>query len=236
MTQEPQSRNIIKLIRSLFRLALLALFLFGIGYIIQNTHFIDWMTNEMSEGVGAFLAGITGFLGLILVAWWSGRQNTQALVKTAKYDRELEAIQAVRKAQENAAVVFGILHTYRGLCASMLLYLSEEEGITEDIARNEINKFRVLFLPGNHLRDPVFVSNPEFLKGLILKHIANCLNVGDMLDSIRFTLSQDEGTYIERFCFLRRRLVDLHCLVKETQEEMMPEDGKEMYAHMPDFK
>lgn len=198
-----------------------AIVLGGLGFTFGYTNLWIWLTKEMSEGFGALTAGLIGFSGLIFVAFWSGRQTKDALVLSAKHDRELEedrqeenrtlekerheeakALEERKRTQiatENSSIVIGTV----GICDDVFREMDNRlvvlfDSPTEDNAIVTINQLRTVYLNHGFLDSPVFAKKPEFLRGIGEKATKECYVVAALVVAIGAVFSMATKTEIDK--------------------------------------
>ncbi|MEH6478414.1 MAG: hypothetical protein V7727_22165 [Sneathiella sp.] len=161
----------------------------AIGFFLGHASALHWLTNHMSSGFGALLSGFVGFTGLIFVAWWSGKQNTQALLKSAEIDRDLDKEKRKQMTAENAQIIIGFLALQHRRLNSLSQYCVElsKRNIPPDIHTyfSERAKRNGIY------EVAIYKQETVYFRGISPEKIVDCLNVETQMDIVRQLLDYD---------------------------------------------
>lgn len=159
----------------------------AIGFVFGYTDFWTWLNNELSEGMGALLGGLIGFSGLMAVAWWSGRQNTRAIIKSANLDRELVEIKRKKMVSENVEFLLGNLLTQQQIVEKIKTQC--EKSRTNGKTESTLIFIRKNLLEAGYFQPAEYSKEANLFRGIDAATINACLNIDRKIIDMRMFVS-----------------------------------------------
>jgi len=174
-------------------LILVALITGGVGFIYSYEPAWTWLLKKIDTGFITLLTGVIGFAGLIFVAWWSGRQNSQAIYQSAMLQKQLSEDQLHIEKIAKITYFIEILHDLRLHVDEVSKMMDDvlEDG-TEAEAKDCFSWIQKYILDTSVLIYPESINGFEFLHNTEQSIIEYSLRISSFTKAIQVGVSSAE--------------------------------------------